>query len=150
MGFNFSRFQFWWISRLDLARFRERSGNKTSHGLHQFGPILLWQENRSNASPHEYRYATGYTAFICVNLLHFVCVSCLHIQCEDISTVFLFLRRGAFSIVRRCVQKATGLEFAAKIINTKKLSARGMYFPCEELSGMFRLEWYELCTQMHC
>lgn len=32
--------------------------------------------------------------------------------------------RGAFSIVRRCVQKSTGLEFAAKIINTKKLSAR--------------------------
>jgi hypothetical protein len=27
--------------------------------------------------------------------------------------------------VRRCVQKSTGLEFAAKIINTKKLSARG-------------------------
>ncbi|XP_059163931.1 calcium/calmodulin-dependent protein kinase type II delta chain-like isoform X5 [Physella acuta] len=34
------------------------------------------------------------------------------------------LGKGAFSIVRRCVQKATGLEFAAKIINTKKLSAR--------------------------
>ncbi|KAI5739606.1 hypothetical protein M8J77_021362 [Diaphorina citri] len=33
-------------------------------------------------------------------------------------------QRGAFSVVRRCVQKATGLEFAAKIINTKKLSAR--------------------------
>ncbi|XP_059489093.1 calcium/calmodulin-dependent protein kinase type II alpha chain isoform X3 [Neocloeon triangulifer] len=33
-------------------------------------------------------------------------------------------RRGAFSVVRRCVQKSTGLEFAAKIINTKKLSAR--------------------------
>ncbi|XP_071542377.1 calcium/calmodulin-dependent protein kinase type II alpha chain isoform X15 [Panulirus ornatus] len=32
--------------------------------------------------------------------------------------------RGAFSVVRRCVQKTTGLEFAAKIINTKKLSAR--------------------------
>ena len=28
-------------------------------------------------------------------------------------------------MVRRCVQKATGLEFASKIINTKKLSARG-------------------------
>jgi hypothetical protein len=28
-------------------------------------------------------------------------------------------------VVRRCVQKNTGLEFAAKIINTKKLSARG-------------------------
>ncbi|KAI1292158.1 Calcium/calmodulin-dependent protein kinase type II alpha chain [Halotydeus destructor] len=34
------------------------------------------------------------------------------------------LGKGAFSIVKRCVQKSTGLEFAAKIINTKKLSAR--------------------------
>ncbi|XP_042148227.1 calcium/calmodulin-dependent protein kinase type II alpha chain isoform X50 [Ixodes scapularis] len=34
------------------------------------------------------------------------------------------LGKGAFSIVRRCVQKSTGLEFAAKIINTKKLSSR--------------------------
>lgn len=33
--------------------------------------------------------------------------------------------RGAFSVVRRCVQKSTGHEFAAKIINTKKLSNRG-------------------------
>lgn len=34
------------------------------------------------------------------------------------------LGKGAFSIVKRCVQRHTGLEFAAKIINTKKLSAR--------------------------
>ncbi|CAF4897805.1 calcium/calmodulin-dependent protein kinase type II alpha chain [Pieris napi] len=34
------------------------------------------------------------------------------------------LGKGAFSIVRRAVQKSTGYEFAAKIINTKKLSAR--------------------------
>ncbi|XP_014244528.1 calcium/calmodulin-dependent protein kinase type II alpha chain isoform X20 [Cimex lectularius] len=34
------------------------------------------------------------------------------------------LGKGAFSVVRRCVQKCTGCEFAAKIINTKKLSAR--------------------------
>ncbi|PAA66834.1 hypothetical protein BOX15_Mlig004461g1 [Macrostomum lignano] len=34
--------------------------------------------------------------------------------------------RGAFSIVRRCVQKTTSLEFAAKIINTKRLSTRDM------------------------
>ncbi|CAG14818.1 unnamed protein product, partial [Tetraodon nigroviridis] len=35
------------------------------------------------------------------------------------------LGRGAFSVVRRCVKKSSGQEFAAKIINTKKLSARG-------------------------
>jgi len=35
--------------------------------------------------------------------------------------------RGAFSIVKRCVQKSTGLEFAAKIINTKKLTSRGEF-----------------------
>ncbi|CAG0882543.1 unnamed protein product [Cyprideis torosa] len=34
------------------------------------------------------------------------------------------LGKGAFSVVKRCVQRSTGLEFAAKIINTKKLSAR--------------------------
>ncbi|TSM28140.1 Calcium/calmodulin-dependent protein kinase type II subunit beta [Bagarius yarrelli] len=32
--------------------------------------------------------------------------------------------RGAFSVVRRCVKLCTGQEYAAKIINTKKLSAR--------------------------
>ena len=36
------------------------------------------------------------------------------------------LGKGAFSVVKRCVQRHTGLEFAAKIINTKKLSARGI------------------------
>nr|AAS21424.1 calcium/calmodulin-dependent protein kinase type II alpha chain [Oikopleura dioica] len=34
------------------------------------------------------------------------------------------LGKGAFSIVRRCVKKSNGDEYAAKIINTRKLSAR--------------------------
>lgn len=42
--------------------------------------------------------------------------------------MIFFVFRGAFSVVRKCIQKHTGLEFAAKIINTKKLSARGLLF----------------------
>uniref|UniRef100_A0A8C3RX09 calcium/calmodulin-dependent protein kinase n=1 Tax=Chelydra serpentina TaxID=8475 RepID=A0A8C3RX09_CHESE len=36
----------------------------------------------------------------------------------------LYNQQGAFSVVRRCVKLCTGHEYAAKIINTKKLSAR--------------------------
>lgn len=39
------------------------------------------------------------------------------------------LSRGAFSVVRRCVKLCSGHEYAAKIINTKKLSARGRCGP---------------------
>ncbi|KAK9395393.1 RNA-binding protein 14-like [Crotalus adamanteus] len=35
------------------------------------------------------------------------------------------LGKGAFSVVQRCVKKTSSQEFAAKIINTKKLSERG-------------------------
>ncbi|KAK7162051.1 hypothetical protein R3I94_004643 [Phoxinus phoxinus] len=38
--------------------------------------------------------------------------------------LFEELGKGAFSIVRRCVKISSGQEYAAKIINTKKLSAR--------------------------
>ncbi|KAJ7369868.1 Calcium/calmodulin-dependent protein kinase type II subunit gamma [Desmophyllum pertusum] len=36
------------------------------------------------------------------------------------------LGKGAFSIVRRCVHKDTKVEYAAKIINTRKLSSRDL------------------------
>ncbi|KAM7449779.1 Calcium/calmodulin-dependent protein kinase type II subunit gamma [Porites harrisoni] len=36
------------------------------------------------------------------------------------------LGKGAFSIVRRCVHKETKVEYAAKIINTRKLSSRDL------------------------
>uniref|UniRef100_A0A3B1J5Q1 calcium/calmodulin-dependent protein kinase n=1 Tax=Astyanax mexicanus TaxID=7994 RepID=A0A3B1J5Q1_ASTMX len=39
--------------------------------------------------------------------------------------LFEELGKGAFSVVRRCMKISTGQEYAAKIINTKKLSARG-------------------------
>jgi calcium/calmodulin-dependent protein kinase (CaM kinase) II len=34
------------------------------------------------------------------------------------------LGKGAFSVVRRCIQKSSNMEFAAKIINTRKLNQR--------------------------
>ena len=51
------------------------------------------------------------------------------------------LGKGAFSVVKRCVQRHTGLEFAAKIINTKKLSARGThyYMSLERLSPGYNM-----------
>lgn len=49
-----------------------------------------------------------------------------------------FLRRGAFSVVRRCVKLCTGHEYAAKIINTKKLSARGTHGLCWRGPGSCR------------
>uniref|UniRef100_A0A671Q2L7 calcium/calmodulin-dependent protein kinase n=1 Tax=Sinocyclocheilus anshuiensis TaxID=1608454 RepID=A0A671Q2L7_9TELE len=50
------------------------------------------------------------------------CECCPGVQwCIFFSVCFF---RGAFSVVRRCVKLCTGQEYAAKIINTKKLSAR--------------------------
>uniref|UniRef100_A0A673LYI8 calcium/calmodulin-dependent protein kinase n=1 Tax=Sinocyclocheilus rhinocerous TaxID=307959 RepID=A0A673LYI8_9TELE len=43
------------------------------------------------------------------------CTPCFHV---------LLVFRGAFSVVRRCLKVLSGQEYAAKIINTKKLSTR--------------------------
>uniref|UniRef100_A0A672NTM3 calcium/calmodulin-dependent protein kinase n=1 Tax=Sinocyclocheilus grahami TaxID=75366 RepID=A0A672NTM3_SINGR len=45
-----------------------------------------------------------------------------HLYAEELT--FFLIYRGAFSVVRRCLKISTGQEYAAKIINTKKLSAR--------------------------
>lgn len=49
------------------------------------------------------------------------------VQCTYINILQFFCSRGAFSVVRRCVKQSTGQEYAAKIMNTKKLSARGKW-----------------------
>ena len=67
-------------------------------------------------------YVIYHTLYICViNTPLYISLSC---SCQHL--YFLSHFRGAFSVVRRCIQKNSQLEFAAKIINTKKLSARGM------------------------
>uniref|UniRef100_A0A4W4E8I6 calcium/calmodulin-dependent protein kinase n=1 Tax=Electrophorus electricus TaxID=8005 RepID=A0A4W4E8I6_ELEEL len=43
---------------------------------------------------------------------------------NNTSMIVTLSYRGAFSVVRRCMKISTGQEYAAKIINTKKLSAR--------------------------
>lgn len=55
----------------------------------------------------------------------------MHPAKKENKTLSIFLSfltsRGAFSVVRRCMKISSGQEYAAKIINTKKLSARGEY-----------------------
>lgn len=61
-------------------------------------------------------------------------------------------------MVRRCVKLCTGQEYAAKIINTKKLSARGEHnlFQCyityASSSIESQLPWEPKCDlkQHHC
>uniref|UniRef100_A0A8D0CF69 calcium/calmodulin-dependent protein kinase n=1 Tax=Scleropages formosus TaxID=113540 RepID=A0A8D0CF69_SCLFO len=47
-----------------------------------------------------------------------------HLSWPTCLSLFHVFLRGAFSVVRRCVKVLSGQEYAAKIINTKKLSTR--------------------------
>ena len=42
-----------------------------------------------------------------------------------LSHAHLFPSRGAFSVVKRCVSVTSGQQYAVKIINKKRLTARG-------------------------
>lgn len=55
--------------------------------------------------------------------------------CAEADPCFFVSCRGAFSVVRRCMKISTGQEYAAKIINTKKLSARGEYMLLQPLTA---------------
>lgn len=58
----------------------------------------------------------------------YICQGIPYFNVKHIDLFFLcifLVIRGAFSVVRRCVKVLSGQEFAAKIINTKKLSTRG-------------------------
>uniref|UniRef100_A0A672SWX3 calcium/calmodulin-dependent protein kinase n=1 Tax=Sinocyclocheilus grahami TaxID=75366 RepID=A0A672SWX3_SINGR len=73
--------------------------------------------------PEAYSFHFWYSA------LHAICSICsasgprAHFFPHRLLFFPLFFR-GAFSVVRRCVKISSGQEYAAKIINTKKLSAR--------------------------
>lgn len=56
--------------------------------------------------------------------------------------------KGAFSVVRRCTQKSTGAEFAAKVINTKKLSTRD-YQKLEREARICRLLKHPNIVRLH-
>lgn len=64
------------------------------------------------------------------------CLFALCLNAVGAKRIFVCFR-GAFSVVRRCVKVLSGQEYAAKIINTKKLSARGKNL---HMIGLCRVE----------
>uniref|UniRef100_A0A8C9PFI5 calcium/calmodulin-dependent protein kinase n=1 Tax=Spermophilus dauricus TaxID=99837 RepID=A0A8C9PFI5_SPEDA len=69
--------------------------------------------------------------------------------------LFEELGKGAFSVVRRCMKIPTGQEYAAKIINTKKLSARvrledSIVTGGELFEDIVAREYYSEADASHC
>uniref|UniRef100_A0AAY4EUP9 calcium/calmodulin-dependent protein kinase n=1 Tax=Denticeps clupeoides TaxID=299321 RepID=A0AAY4EUP9_9TELE len=64
---------------------------------------------------------TGDFIFI---LMFYIFFFLLLLACTVVTSFLPPNPRGAFSVVRRCMKISSGQEYAAKIINTKKLSAR--------------------------
>ena len=63
---------------------------------------------------------------------------------------YLTLCRGAFSVVRRCVHKESKVEYAAKIINTRKLSSRGTFGKRNHLCMQFTLIYFHsICFRIN-
>uniref|UniRef100_A0A672LTU3 calcium/calmodulin-dependent protein kinase n=1 Tax=Sinocyclocheilus grahami TaxID=75366 RepID=A0A672LTU3_SINGR len=75
-----------------------------------------------HAHTHTHTHIYTYIYIYIVTCDVCVCV-CTHFFHHRLLFFSLFFR-GAFSVVRRCVKISSGQEYAAKIINTKKLSAR--------------------------
>uniref|UniRef100_UPI00398F7FD9 calcium/calmodulin-dependent protein kinase type II subunit alpha isoform X10 n=1 Tax=Pristiophorus japonicus TaxID=55135 RepID=UPI00398F7FD9 len=59
------------------------------------------------------------------------------------------LGKGAFSIVKRCVKTLSGQEYAAKIINTKKLSARETHRKTERECRICRILVHSQIVRLH-
>lgn len=80
----------------------------------------------------------------CSGILHRLNLCVHHSSTPTFVSVF---HRGAFSVVRRCVKLCTGQEYAAKIINTKKLSARGK--PGQEAPAPSAVAWLFVMFASH-
>lgn len=96
--------------------------------------LLPWNTNREQKCPFKL-FLKGFELIFWVQ------------RCIFFSVCFF---RGAFSVVRRCVKLCTGQEHAAKIINTKKLSARGKSWLLENVSGRGKGGWFALWDGWTC
>lgn len=118
------------------------------------GPVLLVPSGlgRAQASSHHWPSARGLATGWIPSVYGRLIGSLFLLVCLCLCLCLLpriLLPRGAFSVVRRCVKLCTGHEYAAKIINTKKLSARGRAQGCQcghgwagqGLGGLWTGQW---------